>query len=285
MRHRLTVPAALSLGVLLMPVSAAAQSVPLPGSVNLPPAVLSLACSPALSFEEPFTPLRITGGQHPSVHRNFAPGDLVTINAGTDNGIEVGQLYYTRRAVPREKRSVGRDNPALIQTTGWIRIWAVDPQMSLATIAYPCDAIEVNDYLEPFVLPTVPEIASDRPPAQRGNYGHVMVGNDNRRSFGRGDYFVVDRGSNHGVFRGAQFVVYRDNFTPGNFLYELGEAIAVDVGAEASTLYVTMSRNAFLVGDYVALRSTEPPPPGPSEPGTGTRAPAPVYGYPRTNAR
>jgi len=282
MRHLLTVPAALSLGVLMMPVSSAAQSVPLSDPVDLPPAVISLACAPALTYAEPFTPLRITGGQHPSVHRNFAPGDLVTINAGTDNGIEVGQIYYTRRAVPREKRSISRDNPALIQTSGWIRVWAVDPQMSLATIAYPCDAIEVNDYLEPFVLPTVPEISPDRPPAQRGNYGRVMVGNDNRRTFARGDYFVVDRGSDHGVFRGAQFVVYRDNLTPGNFLYELGEAVAVDVGPEASTLYVTLSRNAFLVGDYVALRSTAPPPPVAAAP---IRGPAPVHGYPSTNAR
>jgi hypothetical protein len=80
------------------------------------------------------------------------------------------------------------------------------------------------------------------------------VGNDNRRSFGLGDYFVVDRGSDHGVTPGAQFVVYRDNLTPGNFLFELGEAIAVDVRPDSSTLQVTLSRDGFLVGDYVAIR-------------------------------
>ncbi|MGH9255729.1 MAG: hypothetical protein ACRD3C_14305, partial [Vicinamibacterales bacterium] len=175
-------------------------------------------------------------------------------NAGTDNGIDVGQEYYTRRVVPREKRSIGRDNPVIIQTSGWIRIYAVDRQMSLATISYPCDAIALNDYLEPFVLPTVPDISPDRPVAQRGNYGRVMAGNDNRKSFGRGEYFVVDRGSDHGVTRGAQFVVYRDHLTPGNFLFELGEAVAVEVRPESSTLQATLSRDAFLVGDYVAIR-------------------------------
>ena len=53
---------------------------------------------------------------------------------------------------------------------------------------------------------------------------------------------------------GAGFVVYRDNHTPGNFLFELGEAVAVQVGPESSTLRVTMSRDAFIAGDYVALR-------------------------------
>ena len=241
-------------GVLAAAIPVFAQRAPTPEPVGLPPEVLALACAPNLTFEAPPTPLRISGSQGAFVRQNFGPGDLITINAGTDNGIEVGQVYYTRRVVPREKRRVGRDNPAVIQTSGWIRIYAVDNTMSLATISYPCDAIHVNDFLEPFVPPTVPTISEDRPVAQRGNYGRVMVGNDNRQSFGRGDYFVVDRGSDHGVIRGAQFVVYRDHLTPGNFLFELGEAVAVDVRPESSTLQATLTRDAFLIGDYVALR-------------------------------
>jgi hypothetical protein len=244
--------------VLLVVASAAPPAFPqrvgLPGSVGLPPEVVSLACAPTLRYEPPPTPLRVTGSQDSDVHRIFAPGDLITINAGSDNGIDVGQQYYTRRAMPREKRAISRDNPAIIRTTGWIRIYAVDDRMSLATIVHPCDSIELNDYLEPFVLPAVPAASSDRPKPQRGNYGRVTVGNDNRRSFGLGDYFVVDRGSDHGVTPGAQFVVYRDNLTPGNFLFELGEAIAVDVRPDSSTLQVTLSRDGFLVGDYVAIR-------------------------------
>jgi hypothetical protein len=233
---------------------ALAQRVALPGSVGLPPEVVSLACAPTLAYEPPPTPLRVTGSQDSDVHRLFGPGDLITINAGAENGIDVGQQYYTRRALPREKRAIGRDNPAIIRTSGWIRIYAVDERMSLATVVYPCDSIELNDYLEPFVPPAVPAASSDRPKPQRGNYGRVMVGNDNRRSFGLGDYFVVDRGSDHGVTPGAQFVVYRDNLTPGNFLFELGEAVAVDVRPDSSTLQVTLSRDGFLVGDYVAIR-------------------------------
>jgi hypothetical protein len=53
---------------------------------------------------------------------------------------------------------------------------------------------------------------------------------------------------------GAQFVVYRDKREPGNFLFELGEAVAVSVNPESSTLRATLSRDAFMAGDYVALR-------------------------------
>lgn len=248
-----------------------AQRAPAPAPVNLPPEVISLACAPGLTFEPPPVPLRITGGQDSDIRRNFAPGDLVTINAGTDNGIDVGQEYYARRAVPLQKRAIGRDNPATIRTSGWVRIYAVDRQMSLATIVHACDAVEIDDYLEPFALPVLPLLADDRPEAQRSNYGRVIVGNDNRATFGRGEYFIVDRGSDHGVTVGAEFVVYRDHQRrerlllernggignperPRNFLFELGEAVAVEVRPDRSTLLITLSRDAFFVGDWVALR-------------------------------
>jgi hypothetical protein len=126
--------------------------------------------------------------------------------------------------------------------------------MSLATITHACDTVNVDDFLEPFLLPQVPAAAAERLPAQRENYGRILVGNDRRRAFGRGDYFIVDRGSDHGVTQGARFVIYKDKRADGNFLFEAGEAVAVDVKPESSTLQVTVSRDALLAGDYVALR-------------------------------
>src|SRR5687768_4963370 len=213
-----------------------AQKGPAPQfSTHLPAEVLSLACSPTLVYEAPPTPLRITGGQDSIVRRSFVPGDLITINAGTDNGIDVGQEYFVRRVVKTTLGSIGRSNPATIRTAGWIRVYAVDRRMSLATITHACDSIDVNDYLEPFIVPQVPAIPLEVLPAQRENYGRVLIGNDRRRSFGKGEYFIVNRGSDHGVQVGSHFVVYRDHRRTGNFLFELGEAVAVDVRSESST--------------------------------------------------
>jgi hypothetical protein len=53
-------------------------------------------------------------------------------------------------------------------------------------------------------------------------------------------------------------VVYRDKKEAKNFLFELGEAVAVNVGAGVSTLQVTLSRDAFRAGDYVAERKVAP---------------------------
>jgi len=248
--------ALLAAGFLKAGAPAGAQLGPAPGSKNLSPDVLALACAPSLVYTPPPTPLRVTGGQDSVVRRVYAPGDLITINGGTDNGIDVGQEFYARRAVPVSVAlgNISRTNPGTIRTAGWIRVYAVDKQMSLATITHACDTIQVDDYLEPFVLPQVPAITAERLPAQRSNYGRVLVGNDRRGTFGRGDFFIADRGSDHGVTTGAQFVIYRDKQEAGNFLFILGEAVAVDVRPESSTLLVTMSRDSIEAGDYVALR-------------------------------
>lgn len=244
----------LAAGLLAAAVPAAAQRGPAPRPSTLPSDVLALACAPTMVFEAPPTPLRITGGQDSFVRRIFHRGDLVTINAGTDNGIEVGQEYYVRRAQVSGGQAVTRETPGVIRTAGWIRVYAIENRMALATITHACDTIEAGDYLEPFVLPQVPAASAAKGEPQRGNYGRILLGTDRRASFGLGDFLIVNRGSDHGVGPGMQFVVYRDKHQPENFLYELGEAVAVDVRAETSTLRVTISRDAFSAGDYVAMR-------------------------------
>ena len=197
--------------------------------------------------------LRVTGGQDSFVRRSFHPGDLITINAGVEDGIEVGQEYYARRMQVRGREEVTCSAPATIRTTGWIRVYAVDDTMALATITHACDSVEPDDYLEPFAPPVVPQLGERLTP-ERDNYGRILTGSDRRTAFGKGDFFIVDRGTGQGVVPGSQFVIYRDKGQGGEFLYVLGEAIAVSVQDETATLWVTLSRDAMTTGDYVALR-------------------------------
>jgi hypothetical protein len=240
--------------VLATALPAVAQRGPAPTSATLSPDVISLACAPALAYELPAVSLRISGGQETVRRQIYAPGDLVTINAGTRGGMTVGQEFYTRRVLSSGDGRVSRTNPGTVRTTGWIRVWAVDDEMSLATITHACETIDLNDYLEPFALPTVPAVSPITGPPERGNYGLVLSGQDRRAQFGRGDYLLIDRGSNQGVTAGARFVVYHDKKAPGNFLFQIGEAVAVDVKADTSTLHVLSAIDAILAGDYVGMR-------------------------------
>ena len=236
-----------------------AQRAPLSSPTNLPPETLSLACAPTLTYEPPTANTRVTGGQDSYVRRIHGPGDLVVLNKGTDDGLKIGEEFYVRRVSAPGQGKISRENPATVRTAGWIKVYAVDPKMSLATVTYACDTIEIDDYLEPFVLPQTPAASETRNKPEKNNYAHVMSGADRRRSFGKGDYFVLDRGTDQGIKPGSQFVVYRnkvdrDGQQPDVFLYELGEAVAVDVKKDRATLQVTLSRDAFTEGDLVAMR-------------------------------
>ena len=244
----------MTVGLVAATSPARAQRGPAATHTNLSPEVLSLACAPGAAIEPPMMPLRVTGGQDSFVRRIYAPSDLVTINAGSKNGIEVGQEYYVRRLQVANMAAISRETPAAIRTTGWIKVYAVDDDMSLATIMHACDTIEVDDYLEPFKLPVVPTVSKDRPKPERDNYGKVLVGSDRRTSFGKGDYFVINRGSEFGIEVGSQLVLYRDKKMANNFLFEIGEGIATDVKEGLTTVLVTVSLDAINPGDYVALR-------------------------------
>jgi hypothetical protein len=243
-----------AIAAIALPAAAAAQTGPAWSATHLPADVLPLVCAPAVAYEVPAVPLRITGGQAPAARVVWAPGDLVTINAGRNNGIQVGQEFFVRRLQKARDEVVSRQTPGTIRTAGWIRVYAVDDEMSLATIQYACDTINVDDYLEPFALPTAVPRAAKQGKPEKGNYGRVMAGNDRRMVFGTGEFFVIDRGQDHGIKPGAQFVVYHDKKKDGNFLYEVAEAVAVDVRENSSTLSVTFSRSAVTVNDYVSMR-------------------------------
>lgn len=248
-------------GMLVATTPLAAQRGPAPTMLHMDPQTLALACAPSLVYDVPTAPIHITGGQDVVKRYSQGPGDLLTINAGINNGVQVGQEFYVRRVQHRKGSPMSRTSPGVLQTVGWIRVWAVDDTMSLATVTHACETIDVGDFLEPFVLPQMPAVSKEPLKAEKDNYGKVMVGLDRRTIFGKGDFFVLDRGRAQGITPGARFVVFRDKLQYQNFLFDLGEAVAVDVKEDSATLQVTVSRDALTVGDYVAMRKVPVPAP------------------------
>jgi len=234
---------------------AAAQLGPAPTPSGLPPDVLGLACAPMPAFAPPAVGLQVTGAQDGVERRSFGPGDLLVINAGENQGITVGQQFFARRMTTFQRGRPSRERPGVIQTTGWVRVYAVGENMSLATIAHACDVVSKGDYLEPFVIPTVPTAPPrDLDKVRHDTYGHVLVGVEQTTTFGRGSFFLIDRGANEGVTPGTRFVVYRDKHEPGVFLFEVGDAVAMSVQDDTATLLVLRARDAMLSGDYVAIQ-------------------------------
>ncbi len=237
-------------------IPAAAQLGPAPSaSTGLAPDVIALACAPLPAFAPPSVPLQVTGAQDGVERRAFGPGDLLVINAGEKQGMTVGQQFYARRMTTFQHGRPSKERPGVIQTSGWLRVYSVGENMSLATVAHACDVVAKGDYLEPFVVPTVPSAPPrDLDKVQHEAYGHVLVGVEQTTTFGRGSFFLVDRGANDGVTPGTRFVIYRDKHEPGVFLFEVGDAVAMSVQEQTSTLLAIRARDAVISGDYVAIQ-------------------------------
>lgn len=247
--------------VILLTGLVTAQRAPAPVPTGFSADQIVAMCAPApadLPDRAPVaSPVRVTGGQAPIPRGAFAQGDLVTISAGERQGITVGQRFYTRRP----GQPITKKHPLtqeVTRTSGWITVYAVDPDLALATVSHACTTVEPGDVLAPLQVPELPATDLRDLEPKRGDYARVTTGRDGRLTFGAGDVFLIDRGSRRGVQPGARFVLYHDRLIPGNFLYETGEAVAIAVGADASTLRVLKASSAIVSGDYAGQRTETP---------------------------
>src|SRR5512142_2418844 len=118
--------------IAVMATPAAAQKGVAPAASHLPADVLALACAPQVTTVAPTAPLRVRGGQDSFTRRNYQPGELVTINGGHQNGIEIGQVYFVRRLQEQNNDTVSAKTPAIISTVGWVKVYAIDDEMPMA---------------------------------------------------------------------------------------------------------------------------------------------------------
>ncbi len=243
-----------AVAVLTLPTSVSAQQGPAFASAHLDAEVLSLACAPIAATALPTATLRITGSQDTQVRDTIAQGDFVTIAGGAKQGLQVGQEFFVRRLLAPRGVPVSAQNPGTTRTVGWVKVYAIDEDLALATITHTCDALRVGDYLEPLSLPTPRKAEATRGKPER-DYARVILGNERRSEFGPGDYLVIDRGTEQGIAPGTQFVFYRwKTKAQENFLAAIAEGVAVEVQSGTATLNVTSSRDAVKTGDLVAMR-------------------------------
>jgi len=223
------------------------------GRVSVHPA--TLLCTDVPVFAAPTVSLRVIGVEDTQPRTAFAPGDSVVLSTGRAGGVEPGQRYLVRR-VSRgiSRQAISRESPGAVRTAAWLTVTAADDATALARIDGACDAVLPNDYLEPYVMPVLPRADGAGGTPQHDQMARVLFGIDETRSFGAGALLTIDHGSDHGVVQGRQFVVYRETGT-GRPLVILGEAVALAVGPDVSTVVLTRAPYEVLAGDYLAMRT------------------------------
>ena len=212
-----------------------------------------LACGARTTTEQPSMAIRIAQGREHGKGL-FGSADPIIVRAGTAEGLRVGQEYFVRRVIKDRFIQADSDGtrPISIHTAGWVRIVQVGDDAAVATITRACDAMQEGDYLEAFVLPLIP-LPAAASAADYTNPGHLVLGDDRRQMGAAGDMMVFNRGTDHGLRAGQRVTIFRHTASGTGPVIHIGEAVAMVVGSETTTLKIEKSTDAVYVGDLVAI--------------------------------
>jgi hypothetical protein len=215
-----------------------------------------IACAPMSAAEPPAGALRIAGSaQHGRIM--FGPGDAVVVNAGTQQGVQKGQVYYVRRRVRDNFTPASPDFiPISIHTAGWLTIVDAKDFVSIASVTHACDGILYGDYLEPFTSPVVP------PPALGGepdyaNPARIVMGDERRQSAAEGMLMLINRGSDQGVRAGQTLTIYRPTMNGVGPVLDVGRATVLSARPLTSLVRIDATHEAVFVGDLAAIHRVQ----------------------------
>lgn len=205
--------------------TASAQSPAPTPTVTLPPArppaavagTSTLFCAGYIRYQKlPHMP-EIVGAQEEQEQRTFADGDVVYLNAGSQQGIKEGQIFQiirprgTVKGVHKEKRGfLG----IYVQDVGQLQVFKVRENTSVAKITFTCDIALLGDLLAPIPDRESPEQRAegnlDRYADPTGKQtGRLMMAKNNREMLTRNDVVYIDLGGEDQIKRGDYLTIYR----------------------------------------------------------------------------
>jgi hypothetical protein len=177
----------------------------------------SLYCAGYIRYQRlPGMP-EIVGAEEEQEQRTYADGDIVYLNAGSQQGIKEGQNFQIIR--PRgDVKGVHKQKKGFlgtyIQEIGQLQVFKVRENTSAAQITFTCDAALLGDLLAPVPDRESPlqraEENLDRfaDPTGKQN-GILMMARNYREMVTRNDIVYIDLGSEDQIKRGDYLTIYR----------------------------------------------------------------------------
>lgn len=248
----------------LVPGVAGAQDL---GPRTLLPMQVQCAAMPVI--DPPAMTLSVAASERGDGRQVMSLGELAVIQAGTSQGLALGQTLAAHHVDRGRENShgnwdgytgvrFGRDGYyGGTRATALLTIERIDAQFALARIVKACDQVEVGDRLAAVVMPELPAADGAGQP-DFSDRALVLFGRDLREVFGDGDVLSIDRGSNHGITPGTRFALYH-NPKNGMPLSERGEAVVLDVAETTSRAVIVRIREFVSIGDTaVRVVPTQP---------------------------
>src|SRR3954463_1076992 len=98
---------------------------------------------------EPDHARHIAGAQETVARTVFGRSDLVVLDGGAKDGLQLGQWFFVRRANRFGMYGPGHGRGA--KTLGWLHVVAVNDATAIAQVDHTCGAVIAGGYLEPVI--------------------------------------------------------------------------------------------------------------------------------------
>jgi hypothetical protein len=252
-----------------------------------------LYCAGGFTMSPPSGDTYIISGEESAVRLAFNQGQLVYINRGSTQGVQVGAEFLISRPMRDPsaaqwfiwQKELMRAMGTGYADIGRIRVVHVDANTATAEVLYSCDSVQRGDVAVPFVArqaPTYKPAAKLDIFAPSSGKGMAMV--VTMRDFGQvaatGKIIYVNLGTGQGarvgqyfrIFRyqgdrhsevysppGQEHAVYGFGAAPAVWKWSnlpreiLGEGIVISVSQNSSSVMITDSRREIYAGDYIEI--------------------------------
>jgi hypothetical protein len=212
-----------------------------------------LNCSFYMHEEGKLLPdIRIIGGERQNEKSHFEDGDLIYLNKGTADGLEMGQLFLTV-GLRAKVEKIG----TVMERHGRARIVRLDDRMASARVEKGCGRILVGDFLIPFEEEQG-EIGKDLgygdmdPNASK--HGYVIYIENDFHISGSGQWALINMGRQHCVQIGDQLNIFH-RAAPNLPREAFASAIIIDVRGATSTIKILGARDVVDIGSEVQINS------------------------------
>jgi outer membrane protein OmpA-like peptidoglycan-associated protein len=247
----------------------------------------------------------VVGGWDTPHQVRYADREYVYIQGSYPDGTLLNVVRHLKdsnrnQAFPGQRRDIASVGEPYADQ-GRVKVVAQRGNIAVAQVEFACDTINPGDLVMPYVERTIPAYRGpmnlDRFALPNGKLmGRILMAKDFDILLGAGRKAYLNVGSDQGVKVGDYFSVVRDyvfaKMDPVDALsYKasttedtqkdppafgrsragelprrtLGEAIVLSVSPKSSTVMVTYSLQAVVVGDEVEMQEPPPPPPPPVE--------------------
>jgi hypothetical protein len=210
-----------------------------------------LNCSFYMHEEGKLLPdIQIIGAERMNEKSLLEDGDLVYLNKGSADGLEMGQLFLTV-GLRAKVAKIG----TVMERHGRARVVRLEDRMASAKIEKGCGRMKIGDFLLPFDE-EAGEVGKDLgfgdmdPNASKR--GHVIYIENDFHISGSGQWALIDMGRQHCVQIGDQLNIFHQA-RPDLPREAFASAIIIDVRGATSTIKILGARDAVDLGSEVQI--------------------------------